>query len=270
MSLVDNPNVLIDKIISDLNLNFSNQEIRDKFYDTCIKFIKNIKDRYQTLQILVNEINLSSDVSDRVLINIEVAKKQEDEILIEKQKEKTIQNFNEPFVDVERNKKIENYEKEKSRKPKKINRYTMDGFFFILRLVSLLFIVAIIILLLAFLLALLINQVILINDLHRTSSTVLIVLSAIDSIFIIIYSLILLPTLYVSIVSMFNKNFKEQHLNKSYDIILDCVKITFIIIEIIGNALRIIFFIISLFSDSGGDFDGGGGDFGGGGAFGSW
>lgn len=77
----DNPNTIIDEVINVLEVKFSNNEFRDRFYDVCIKFIKNIRNKFQTFDILIkskkeNGVGLDKSVADKVLDKIEKIKKQ--------------------------------------------------------------------------------------------------------------------------------------------------------------------------------------------------
>jgi|GEM_PF-3451989 len=88
----DNPELIISEVINVLNVKFSNKEYRDRFYDVCIKFIKNIRNRFQTFEILIkdkklNGIGLNKNVADEVLNKIEKIKKQGEDSLLEYHKE---------------------------------------------------------------------------------------------------------------------------------------------------------------------------------------
>ena len=84
----DNPELIISEVINVLNVKFSNKECRDRFYDVCIKFVKNIRNRFQTFEILIknkkdNGIGLNKNIADEVLNKIEKIKKQGEDSLLE-------------------------------------------------------------------------------------------------------------------------------------------------------------------------------------------
>lgn len=84
----DNPNTIIDEVINVLEVKFSNNEFRDRFYDVCIKFIKNIRNKFQTFDILIkskkdNGIGLKENIADEILNKIDKIKKQAENNILE-------------------------------------------------------------------------------------------------------------------------------------------------------------------------------------------
>ncbi len=84
----DKPELIIDEIINVLEVKFSNNEYRERFYDVCIKFIKNIRNKIQTFEILIrakkdNGVGLNRNIADEILNKIEKIKKQAEESLLE-------------------------------------------------------------------------------------------------------------------------------------------------------------------------------------------
>lgn len=78
---------IIDEVINILDLKFGGQESRDRFYDVITKFIKNIRNKIQTFEILVKSkkekgLGLPKNIADKVLNIVENIKKEKENFLL--------------------------------------------------------------------------------------------------------------------------------------------------------------------------------------------
>ena len=90
----DDPSLIVDEVINVIGLRFKNEENRDKFYSILIKYLKNIRNKYQSYEVLIdNKIGLSvSKIAAEKILNLtEKIKKQKENNLLEYKKTKLIQ-----------------------------------------------------------------------------------------------------------------------------------------------------------------------------------
>jgi len=68
----DDPSLIIDEVVNVIGLRFKNEENRDKFYSILIKYLKNIRNKYQSYEILIdNKIGLSvSKIAAEKILNL--------------------------------------------------------------------------------------------------------------------------------------------------------------------------------------------------------
>jgi len=125
----DEPELIIDEVINVLDVKFSNKEYRERFYDVCIKFIKNIRNKIQTFEILVkakkiNGVGLDKNVADEVLNKIEKVKKQGEESLLEYHKKTE---YKQPEEKIENNTKDLDIDKEDNLEHARLQNNSVDG-----------------------------------------------------------------------------------------------------------------------------------------------
>ncbi len=89
---LDDPEDIITEVTNVLDIKFSNKEFRERYYNVCIKFFKNIRNKFESIDILVkskkdNGVGMDRELADKVLTKIENIKKQfEAEVLEEKRR----------------------------------------------------------------------------------------------------------------------------------------------------------------------------------------
>lgn len=81
------PIYIIDEVINILDLKFNGEELRERFYDNITKFIKNIRNKFQTFDILIKTkkdggIDLEKNVADKILDIIDDVKKEKENFLL--------------------------------------------------------------------------------------------------------------------------------------------------------------------------------------------
>ncbi|NCC70008.1 hypothetical protein EOM09_00285 [bacterium] len=97
----DDPSLIVDEVVNVIGLRFKNEENRDKFYSILIKYLKNIRNKYQSYEVLIdNKIGLSvSKIAAEKILNLtEKIKKQKENNLLEYKKTKLIQKEKKEFV----------------------------------------------------------------------------------------------------------------------------------------------------------------------------
>ncbi len=89
---LDNPEDIITEVTNVLGVKFSNKEFRERYYNVCVKFFKNIRNKFESIDILVkakkdNGVGMDKELAEKVLTKIESIKKQfENEVLEEKRR----------------------------------------------------------------------------------------------------------------------------------------------------------------------------------------
>lgn len=124
----DEPELIIDEVINVLDVKFSNKEYRERFYDVCIKFIKNIRNKIQTFEILVkakknNGVGIDKNIADEILNKIEKVKKQGEESLLEYHKKAE---YKQPEEKIENNTKDLDIDKEDNLQHSRLQNNSVD------------------------------------------------------------------------------------------------------------------------------------------------
>ncbi|MCF7795701.1 hypothetical protein K9M42_01260 [Patescibacteria group bacterium] len=89
----DNPSLIVDEVINIIGLRFKNEKNRDKFYSILIKYLKNIRNKHQSYEILVDDkigLSVSKIAAEKILNLTEKIKKQKENNLLEYKKSKLI------------------------------------------------------------------------------------------------------------------------------------------------------------------------------------
>lgn len=81
------PTYIVDEVINVLDLKFKGEEQREKFYDNIIKFIKNIRNKIQTFEILIKPkkdggLGIPKNVADKILDIVDGVKKDKENYLL--------------------------------------------------------------------------------------------------------------------------------------------------------------------------------------------
>jgi hypothetical protein len=100
----DDPSLIIDEVVNVIGLRFKNEENREKFYSILIKYLKNIRNKNQSYEVLIDgNIGLSvSKIAAEKILNLteKIKKKKENNLLeykknnlIEKEKKDSVNNI---------------------------------------------------------------------------------------------------------------------------------------------------------------------------------
>lgn len=81
------PTYIVDEVINILDLKFKGEEQRERFYDNIIKFIKNIRNKIQTFEILTKSkknggLGIQKNVADKILDIVDGVKKDKENFLL--------------------------------------------------------------------------------------------------------------------------------------------------------------------------------------------
>lgn len=81
------PTYIVDEVINILDLKFNGEEQRERFYDNIIKFIKNIRNKIETFDVLIKYkkdggLGIPKGVADKILDIIDDVKKNKENFLL--------------------------------------------------------------------------------------------------------------------------------------------------------------------------------------------
>lgn len=81
------PNYIVDEVINIMDLKFNGEEQRERFYDNLVKFIKNIRNKIQTFDVLTKlkkdgGLGIQKNVADKILDIIDDVKKDRENFLL--------------------------------------------------------------------------------------------------------------------------------------------------------------------------------------------
>lgn len=90
----DDPSLIVDEVVNVIGLRFKNEQNRDKFYSIVIKYLKNIRNKNQSYDVLIDDkigLSVSKIAAEKILNLTEKIKKQKENNLLEYKKNKLIE-----------------------------------------------------------------------------------------------------------------------------------------------------------------------------------